>query len=239
MAHELEAVPIHNLYAQRFAADLEANRREQDGLTTQISELSARLAQLKSDEGWLRGLQDTLTPTPPEAAAPDAPSVVSAVPPPRRRKKPAVTTAARVRKTTSSRTQAQTQTQTPTAKDSATPASATAAAPTSATGRTATRKAATAAAGKAAEVTPVQAAVPPLRELVLDLLAAATDPRMVGEIASALGRANPGRPVSVQAVRNTLEGLAKKGLVTKEHRQGSVTYAALQPSPDRTAPSTA
>ncbi|MFD3546716.1 hypothetical protein ACFWUW_14090 [Streptomyces sp. NPDC058655] len=234
MAHELEAVPIHNLYAQRFAADLEANRLEQAGLTTQISELSARLAQLKSDEGWLRGLQDTLTPTPPEAAAPDAPSVVSAVPPPRRRKKPAATTPARVRKTTPSRTQ----TQTPTAKDSATPASATAAAPTSATGRT-TRKAATAAAEKAAEVTSAQAAVPPLRELVLDLLAAATEPRMVGEIASALGRANPGRPVSVQAVRNTLEGLAKKGLVTKEHRQGSVTYAALQPSTDRTAPSTA
>ncbi|MEU2827547.1 hypothetical protein ABZ667_02580 [Streptomyces lavendulae] len=60
MANESDTTPIHNVYAQRFAADLETNRKEQELVSVQITELEVRLAQLKSDENWLLGIQGTL-----------------------------------------------------------------------------------------------------------------------------------------------------------------------------------
>ncbi|MBT2468139.1 hypothetical protein J7E97_09670 [Streptomyces sp. ISL-66] len=76
MADESDTTPIHSLYAQRFAADLEINRKEQESLSVQITELEARLKQLKSDESWLSGMQGTLAPT--DGTAPRSPAAAPA-----------------------------------------------------------------------------------------------------------------------------------------------------------------
>ncbi|MFD3541398.1 hypothetical protein ACFWUQ_18140, partial [Streptomyces sp. NPDC058662] len=84
-------------------------------------------------------------------------------------------------------------------------------------------------AEKAAGAAPARAGEPPLRELVLALLVGAAEPRMVSEVAAELTAARAGRATSAPVVRNTLEGLAKKGVIEKEHRQGSVMYTAPRP----------
>ncbi|MEU4951587.1 hypothetical protein [Streptomyces lavendulae] len=74
MANESDTTPIHNVYAQRFAADLETNRKEQELVSVQITELEVRLAQLKSDENWLLGIQGTLPSEAEEERAAAAPA---------------------------------------------------------------------------------------------------------------------------------------------------------------------
>lgn len=59
---------------------------------------------------------------------------------------------------------------------------------------------------------------------------------MVSEVTTALAEAHPERAASTQVVRNTLETLAKKGVIDKEHRQGSVMYTAHQPPAGEPAP---
>ncbi|WP_330342658.1 hypothetical protein [Streptomyces sp. NBC_00557] len=61
MADEPEKTTIHNVYAQQFASDLAANRKEQSDIATQITGLQERLEQLKVEEGLLLKLQGTLT----------------------------------------------------------------------------------------------------------------------------------------------------------------------------------
>ncbi|MEU9444474.1 hypothetical protein AB0D42_27025 [Streptomyces sp. NPDC048304] len=61
MADEPEKTPIHNVYAQQFASDLEANRTEQSDIAAQITGLQERLAQLTLEESLLLKLQGTLT----------------------------------------------------------------------------------------------------------------------------------------------------------------------------------
>ncbi|MFE2251976.1 hypothetical protein [Streptomyces lavendulae] len=91
MANESDTTPIHNVYAQRFAADLETNRKEQELVSVQITELEVRLAQLKSDENWLLGIQGTLpsdaereraAAAPPAAPPPLTPAPPAGAPPP-------------------------------------------------------------------------------------------------------------------------------------------------------------
>ncbi|MFD3696821.1 hypothetical protein ACFWUZ_11835 [Streptomyces sp. NPDC058646] len=253
MNNEPDTTPIHTLYAQRFSADLETNRKEQEVVAGQLAELEVRLKQLKADEHWLCGMQGglsasadenpaatadgTAAPTGPEAPqplrspadeAPAAPSAsagaaAGAVPQPRQARK--ATGTARARKA-------------PQAKEaSSTAASATkgkTAARKPAVRKPAVRKPAAAAVTTSAE--PVKAETKPvkgetpLRELVLTLLVGTAEPRMVSEVAAELAQAHPGRPASVQVVRNTLEALAKKGLIEKEHKQGSVMYSAPRPA---------
>ncbi|MET8752288.1 hypothetical protein ABZW32_19640 [Streptomyces sp. NPDC004667] len=253
MANESDTTPIHNVYAQRFAADLETNRKEQEYVSVQIAELEVRLAQLKADENWLLGIQGTL-PSEAEkkqaAEAQDAPAANVApatpaasttgpasggVPKPRQARK-ATGATARARTATPARKAAaaaadsktEVKTEAKTEAKTATKAKATA------------RKSAApkpAAAPKASEPKARKAAEPPLRELVLTLLVAAAEPRMVSEVASALAEAHPGRPTSTQVVRNALEALAKKGSIEKEHKQGSVMYTAPRPTaPEPAAP---
>ncbi|MFD3779571.1 hypothetical protein [Streptomyces sp. NPDC058612] len=62
MANEPDTTPIRSLYAQRFAVDLETNRKEQEAASARIAELDARLQQLKADESWLCGMQGALPP---------------------------------------------------------------------------------------------------------------------------------------------------------------------------------
>lgn len=52
---------VQRVYAERLAADLAANRSEQEELTARIAELQARLEQRKKDESWLTGMQTTLS----------------------------------------------------------------------------------------------------------------------------------------------------------------------------------
>ncbi|MFI5980031.1 hypothetical protein ACIBEA_04040 [Streptomyces sp. NPDC051555] len=274
MADEPDSTPIHNVYAQRFAADLEVNRKEQETITAQLTDLGARLAQLKSDEGWLSGMQGTLpaAPVAPAPVTPDADTTV--VPRPRTAKKATAVTAgtagkaatktARPRKTAAKTpapapvvadTAAVTETTAP--SKAATPAKVAAptkaATPAKSTARkTPARKtaapAAKASTEKAAKASaqkePATAAAtgatePPRRELVLALLVSAAEPRMVSEVAGELAQAHPERPASTQVVRNTLELLAKKGLIEKENKQGSVMYSAPRPgTPEQAAAAT-
>lgn len=320
MANEPETTPIRSLYAQRFAVDLETNRREQEAAAVQIAELDARLRQLKADESWLCGMQGVLPPASDGAAAAAAagagdgqvpaqpvrtPAIVTAalsataagtpaaesVPRPRRARKAtggaaAAKKAARPAKAAStatgaSGTPARTAARKPAAAKATTPATkpgATAGAAKATTAKAApakavtakatpastkaaakggaakpasvkasgtksttataapatadTAKTGTAKAASAKKVAPAPAATTeaPLRELVLALLVGAAEPRMVSEVATALSEAHPGRPASTQVVRNTLETLAKKGVVDKENKQGSVMYTAPRPS---------
>ncbi|MGW7103419.1 hypothetical protein [Streptomyces sp. NPDC054838] len=213
MANEPVTTPIHNLYAQRFAADLETNRKEQADLTAQIEELEGRLEQLKSDESWLCGVQGVLPsagdPAPPAPTSAGA-ATTGAVPRPRQAKK-STGGAARARKAAQPK------------KSSGTAVSATEA-------KAVARKPAAKAKQTAEAKGTVRTEEPPLRELVHALLSKAAEPRMVSEVTAELAQAHPGRAASGQVVRNTLEGLVKKGQVEKEHRQGSVMYTALRPA---------
>ncbi|POX58093.1 hypothetical protein C3492_39670 [Streptomyces sp. Ru62] len=60
MADEPEKTPIQNKYAQQYAEDLAANRREQGEITAQIAALHERLERLKEDEAWLTQAQGRL-----------------------------------------------------------------------------------------------------------------------------------------------------------------------------------
>ncbi|MEV4943837.1 hypothetical protein [Streptomyces zaomyceticus] len=86
--------------------------------------------------------------------------------------------------------------------------------------------------GAPAITTPVKrAAQPPLRELVEAILGRhAGEPRMVNEVRAELEAAHPDRSTSAQVVRNALESLAKKGVVSKGTQQGSVMYTRPAPS---------
>ncbi|WP_405715269.1 hypothetical protein OG264_36930 [Streptomyces xanthophaeus] len=266
MVNEPDTTPIHKQYAQRFSADLEINRKEQDELSAQIAELEARLKQLKADENWLCGVQGALpaagagkaaervaaqavrspaaktakTATAKTAAAPAASAaepVAGSVPKPRQAKKAAGATRARkatpakkASGTAATGTKAKAAPRKPatTAAKTATTAAPAAAGATT-TAATATTAAAAAAAKKDTGTKSPQAE-PPLRELVLALLVGAAEPRLVSEVSTELAQAHPGRPASTQVVRNTLETLAKKNLIEKEHKQGSVMYSAPRPA---------
>lgn len=233
MADESDTTPIHSLYAQRFAADLDVNRKEQESLSVQITELEARLKQLKSDESWLSGMQGTLAPSAEEtatrspAAAPAADSaaapaaVPGAVPKPRQAKKAAAGTS-RTKKAAPAKKAAATHA--PASNSPAAEAPAAEAKVQVVKAKPTPRK----AAATAKKATPAAAGrtEPPLRELILALLVGAAEPRLVNEITTELAQAHPGRPASTQVVRNTLEALTKKGTIEKEHKQGSVMYTA-------------
>ncbi|MGW5849060.1 hypothetical protein ACWFQ8_14100 [Streptomyces sp. NPDC055254] len=360
MADEPDTMPIQSLYAQRFASDLETNRKEQEDVSARIAELEVRLEQLKADENWLSGLQGALPGTTAGGAAAESTDSVEAgparsalpgsVPRPRRGKRtgggttsgrkaarpaaqssadtpaevpgtgtaevpvPAAAPAARVggrgarsgtpvarrpakaaarktaphtavRKTAAGHAAAQEPAvreaavqdtaardtgvheagaheagaQKTAAQDTAVHVTAApeapareagardtavrdTAAPKSAASKSAEPKAsgrkrppAKSTAEKPAAEKPAGTASgrtgePPLRELVLALLVGAAEPRMVSEVAAELTAAHADRATSTPVVRNTLEGLAKKGVIEKEHRQGSVMYTAPQPS---------
>ncbi|WCD90712.1 hypothetical protein KPP03845_107140 [Streptomyces xanthophaeus] len=268
MVNEPDTTPIHKQYAQRFSADLEINRKEQDELSAQIAELEARLKQLKADENWLCGVQGALpaagagkaaervaaqavrspatktakTATAKSAAAPAASAaepVAGSVPKPRQAKKAAGATRARkatpakkASGTAATGTKAKAAPRKPatTAAKTATTAAPAAAGATTAAATAPTAAAAAAAAAKKDTGTKSPQAEPPLRELVLALLVGAAEPRLVSEVSTELAQAHPGRPASTQVVRNTLETLAKKNLIEKEHKQGSVMYSAPRPA---------
>ncbi|MET7549714.1 hypothetical protein ABZS94_28775 [Streptomyces sp. NPDC005500] len=211
MANEPE--DLRSMYAQRFAADREANRKEQESVSAQITEMQGRLKQLKADELLLSDMQGLVassaepqsTPAVLDADAPAEAASPQAVPPPRQESVTRGTTApSRARKT--SRAKA--------------PGKVTQSAPKKA----AAKKTATKTDAK-------KAAEPSLSELVLGLLLAhAGEPRITREVHADLEAVHPKRATTIQTVRNILDSLANKEVIEKEKKQGSAMYTAPKPA---------
>ncbi|MEU9014351.1 hypothetical protein AB0D12_32200 [Streptomyces sp. NPDC048479] len=84
-----------------------------------------------------------------------------------------------------------------------------------------------------------QPAGPPLRELVVALLAEHHEPRSAAEVTKELAQAHPERTVNVTLVRNALESSVAKNQSERTKQQKSVYYSALtgNPSAEQPAPS--
>jgi hypothetical protein len=84
-----------------------------------------------------------------------------------------------------------------------------------------------------------QPAGPPLRELVVALLAEHQEPRSAAEVTKELAQAHPKRTVNVTLVRNALEASVAKNQSERTKQQKSVYYSALtgNPSAEQPAPS--
>ncbi|MEV4680601.1 hypothetical protein [Streptomyces kurssanovii] len=240
MADQPEKTPIQNVYAQRYAEDLAANRKEQ-------ADLQERLEQLRVEEAWLVEAQATTLPTtvianseaeavagadetspaatgeqrerePGAPASAEAEAVADAartVPKPRQGKQVRAAQSKPAAK------------KAPAAKGKSTAKKATA--KKTATAKTPVKK--TAATRAPAEKAPAkEKAVPPLHELVLGiLLTSPGEPRVAREVTDQLAQDHPERATSVQTVRNTLEALVKKKSVEKSNQQGSAMYTAFAP----------
>ncbi|RVU22227.1 hypothetical protein EOT10_22500 [Streptomyces antnestii] len=74
---------------------------------------------------------------------------------------------------------------------------------------------------------PRQAGTPTLRELVLTLLTASTEPRSAAEVTTTLGESHPERKAGGTVVRNTLESLVARGQAERTKQNKSVFYTAL------------
>ncbi|MFD3328468.1 hypothetical protein [Streptomyces sp. NPDC058701] len=94
MTNEPDTTPIRSLYAQRFAVDLETNRREQQAASARIAELDARLKQLRAEESWLCGMQGALPPASDGATAAAAAGAGDGQVPAQPVRTPAIVTAA-------------------------------------------------------------------------------------------------------------------------------------------------
>ncbi|WP_331732836.1 hypothetical protein [Streptomyces sp. NBC_01718] len=208
MADTSENTPIQNRYAQQFAADREANCKEQESVCAQITELQGRLKQLKADELMLSDMQGLVgspseqqsTPAVLEADAPVEAASPQAVPPPRQETRTKATAASsRAKKTAHAK---------------------------------APGKVPQSAAKKAAAKTDAKkSAEPSLSELVLGLLLVHTgEPRITREVHADLEAAHPKRATTIQTVRNILDGLANTGVIEKERKQGSAMYTAPKPA---------
>ncbi|WP_331762528.1 hypothetical protein OG612_45670 (plasmid) [Streptomyces sp. NBC_01527] len=214
MADASKNTPIQNRYAEQFAADREANRKEQESVSAQITELQGRLKQLKADELLLSDMQGLVGPPAEQQSAPavletNAPAEATspqAVPPPRQETRTKETAApSRAKKTARARG----------------PRKVTPSAPKKAAAKTDAKK----------------SAEPSLSELVLGLLLAhAGEPRITREVHADLEAAHPERATTVQTVRNILDSLANKKVIEKEKKQGSAMYTAPKPA-DVTPPS--
>jgi hypothetical protein len=233
VADEPDKTPIRNAYAQRFADDLEANRKEQADVTGQITGLQARLDQLRLDEAWLTQAQGSLPavadPSVPDAGAPsaaeeeqpEAPASAAAdvsqsVPQPRQDQPVKAAQPKQAAKRTA------------VAKDKA-PAKKTTAKKAPAKKTMALKPPAEPISKEAParKTAAKERTGPPLHELLLAvLLKTPGEPRVAREVSDQLAQDHPDRATSVQTVRNTLESLVKKNAVEKSHQQGSAMYIA-------------
>ncbi len=69
---------------------------------------------------------------------------------------------------------------------------------------------------------------PLLREILLDLLSAHSEPRAAKEVWQECLQKQPDRSPSNQVVRNTLEGLVARGLVTRHKQKRTVMYTLTE-----------
>ncbi|MEU3639918.1 hypothetical protein AB0H23_27340 [Streptomyces albogriseolus] len=246
MADEPAKTPIQSKYAQQYADDLAANREEQGDVTAQITGLQERLAQLKSEEEWLAQALASLPEAPPsdaveQAEAPVPAKTVADTPqsvPQQRQDQPVTeekprkpakktapakkTTPKKAAKTTAKKTTARTTAKKAVAKKTAAEEAPAQPAAAEAPADTATAK---------------EKSGPPLWQLALDiLLKTPGQPYVAKEVRDQLAQDHPGRATSVQAVRNNLETLVKKGLAEKSNQQGSAMYTAYADTDADAAP---
>ncbi|MEU5098717.1 hypothetical protein [Streptomyces sp. NPDC020996] len=67
-----------------------------------------------------------------------------------------------------------------------------------------------------------------LQDLLLELLAAHSEPRLAAELREELLRAHPDRQPTPQVVRNTLEALVAKGRIQRHKQNRSVMYTVVE-----------
>jgi hypothetical protein len=219
---ESDTVPIRSQYTQRIAADLDANRQEQERLT-------ARLAQLQEDEAWLVSLRSASRE---ESASGDTGDTGPTVPQ-QRETAPAASAAP----ATASRGTAGGKKKAAKAVKDAKPAASakSTASPKDAKDARDARDSKPAKSPKPAKkaaATAAKAAQPSLRTLVQEaLLGNPGEPRSAGEVLTELEAAHPERNASPQAVRNALESLIASGAATRE-RQGRSVFYVLKPDAD-------
>ncbi|MGW3247606.1 hypothetical protein [Streptomyces sp. NPDC001070] len=197
---------IQDRYATRLAEDLDNNANEQEKVRVQLAELRSQLAQLEQERAWLTQLQGTVAGAP-IAAAPEQPagetSAAEHVGKPQ--VAPSVQPVPRPRGR-----------KTPTGEPAA---------------RKAEKKKTAPKAGRKPKPGGSQSSTEPtLRSLVVDILAASSEPRMVSEFVDALAKQHPHRATpSAPVVRNALESLVAKGLAERARQQGSVFYTPVTP----------
>ncbi|MFF3958496.1 hypothetical protein ACFYY1_35565 [Streptomyces sp. NPDC001890] len=215
MADEPEQTPIQNKYAQQYADDLAANRKEQDSITTQLGDLQERLEQLKAEEAWLAQAQGILAGTDgaPSAAAEEQREVEGEAPAPAEAVADVPRTLPVQRQDPQTKPAAKGK---PAAKKAARRTTAkTVSAPTVVSKATAKK-----ATGKKADGLA-------LHELMLPvLLKSPGHPHTAREVLDAFNAAHPERATTIQTVRNTLATLVKKNLAEKLRQQGSVMFTA-------------
>ncbi|WP_329182813.1 MULTISPECIES: hypothetical protein [Streptomycetaceae] len=198
---------IQDRYATRLAEDLDNNASEQEKVRTQLAELQSRLAQLEQEQAWLAQLQGSVAGASSVVVEEESAGEASSD----KVEEPKLTPAAQQVPRPRGRK-----------KQAGEPAAA----------RKAGKKTpAPKTAGKPKPGSSASSAEPTLRSLVVDILAASSEPRMVSEFVDALAKQHPDRATpSAPVVRNTLESLVAKGLAERARRQGSVFYTPLTPS---------
>jgi hypothetical protein len=230
MADVPGTTPIQSVYAQRIAADLENNRAEQQKVSEQIAELTARLEQLRADEAWLCGLQQGTAP--PAEASPGAGRAAAQETAPaedgeggvpqQRQQEPDEETAPG---TEAAPAAAQKTTKRAAAKSGGRAAAGGGTRKSGAKKKTAAKKAAPAQTAAPRG----KAAGPSLRELTGQYLARQSEPRSVAEVTGDLRAAHPERTLSPQLVRNALEKLVATGAAERSKQGSSVYYTPASP----------
>jgi hypothetical protein len=233
MADVPGTTPIQSVYAQRIAADLENNRAEQQKVSEQIAELTARLEQLRADEEWLCGLQQGTAP--PAEASPGAGRAAAQETalaedgeggvPQQRQQEPDEETAPG---TEAAPGAAQKTTKKAAAKSGGRAAARGGTRKSGAKKKTAAKKAAPAQTAAPRG----KAAGPSLRELAGQYLARQSEPRSVAEVTGDLRAAHPERALSPQLVRNALEKLVATGAAERSKQGSSVYYTPASPQAD-------
>ncbi|MFH8260511.1 hypothetical protein [Streptomyces roseolus] len=263
MADEPAKTPIQSRYAQQYADDLAANRKEQGDITVQIAGLKERLARLKTEEDWLTQAQGSL----PGALVPSSPEASPVA-------SEAKASPADMVKLTEASAPAEAVADAPqtvpsqrqdeaVSEEQSKPAKKTAAAKKTIAKKAAkppTKKPTTGKAAKkstakkpsveeapaqpaAATETPTDKAAgeklsgPPLWQLALGiLLKTPGQPCVAREVHDQLTRDHSDRATSIQTVRNSLEKLVAKSLAERSKQQGSVMYTAYADTDADAAP---
>jgi hypothetical protein len=231
-------------YTQLLADTLEANRMEQQEITTQVARLQDRLGQLRADETHLDRILQAAQPTPdgPAETGPAAGDTETQPVPENEQPDPASSTPAPAETAAEAPRAVPRPRQTEHAGTS-TPATRKQAKTTAKKKATGTKPAAKKASGKktaqakktapakkttAEKDAPRKQVQPSLPQLVLALLLKAPgEPHQAREIFDSLGKAHPGRAASVQVVRNSLDSLARKKTIEKTQQGNSVMYTAF------------
>ncbi|MEV7157258.1 hypothetical protein AB0N77_21965 [Streptomyces misionensis] len=255
MADEPAQTTIQNKYAQQYADDLAANRREQGDVT-------ARLEQLKAEEAWLVRALDSLPAAPASSASETRAAAAEAEAPQAKTAEAAETSTPAGADADAPHAVPQQRQDDAVQEEQPKPARKTAVAKKTAPGKAAKTAAKKTTANKAAKTAakkppagkaparPAAAAEaptgktaaaepsgPPLWKLTLDiLLKTPGQPHVAREVHDQLTQSHPDRAASVQAVRTSLETVVKKGLAEKSTQQRNAMYTAYADTDADAAP---